>query len=181
MERTQAWLSGLRRGDAAAFDAVYAAYRPRVFGFLVRMTGQRDAAEELLQDCFLQLARHAPRLREDTDLDAWIFTVARNRARSWRRWSWLDGARLVALAGTRVGRAGPPDPHAFAEASDAAQRLEAAIAALEPDQRETILLVVVEGLTPAQAASALDVRPDALRQRLSRARSALAASLGELP
>lgn len=177
MER--AWLSGLRRGDGASFDAVYAAYRPRIFGFLVRMTGRRDVAEELLQDCFVQLARHAPGLREDTDLDAWMFTVARNRARSWQRWSWLDGARLAALGGALIGRVAAEDPFEHAAAGESARRLERALGALPPIYREAILLVSVDGLSPAQAAAALDLKPDALRQRLARARGALAAALGE--
>lgn len=179
MDPTRAWVQGLRSGDGAAFDAVYAAYRPRIFGFLLRMTERRDVAEELLQDCFLRLARHAPGLREDTDLDAWLFTVARNLARSWRRWSWLDGARLAALAGALVGRGGGPDPHALVSADQSARRLEEALSTLPPAHREAILLVAVDGLTPAQAAQAIGVSPEALRQRLARARAALNESLGD--
>src|SRR5688572_5973690 len=37
-----AWIDGLRRGEPASFDAVFAAYRGRVFGYLARMTGRRD-------------------------------------------------------------------------------------------------------------------------------------------
>lgn len=178
MDTRAAWLSGLRSGDGAAFDAVYASYRPRLFGFLLRMVGQRSVAEELLQDCFVQLARHAPRLREDTDLDAWLFTVARNRARSWRRWSWLDASRILTLGSALSSRGGGPDPHAVLSAGEANRALERALSTLDPIYREALLLVVVEGLSPSQAAAALDVKPDTLRQRLSRARAALAQQMG---
>ena len=46
----RAWVDGLRRGDRAAFDAVFAAYRRRIYAYLVRMTRRKDAAEDLLQD-----------------------------------------------------------------------------------------------------------------------------------
>ena len=57
-----AWVAGLRQGETAAFDAVFAAYRRRLFGYLVRMTRRRDVAEDLLQEVFLRLAQHALRL-----------------------------------------------------------------------------------------------------------------------
>ena len=68
----------LRRGDAAAFDAIYAQMRPRLFGFLVRLTRDRALAEDLLQESFLRLARSAPGLDPQTNLRAWLFRVARN-------------------------------------------------------------------------------------------------------
>lgn len=179
MNPETAWLSALRDGEPAAFERVYTAYNRRIFGFLLRMVGRRDVAEELLQDCFLRLARHAPRLREDTDLGAWLFTVARNLARSWRRWSWLDGARIAALAG--VKQPPPLDPAALASAGQTVARLEAAVADLPPLYREALLLVVVEGLEPAAAAAVLNIRPEALRQRLARARATLHTTLGDAP
>ena len=89
MERVEAdrreLLDGLRRGDAAAFDRVYARYRDRIYRFLRRLTGgDRPLADDLFQETFLKLARHAFRLRDDTDLAAWLYTVARNEYRALR-------------------------------------------------------------------------------------------------
>jgi len=64
------WVAGLRRGEPGAFDAVFAAYRRRIYGYLVRMTRRRDVAEDLLQETFLRLAQHAKRLAGDTKLGA---------------------------------------------------------------------------------------------------------------
>src|SRR5690348_227615 len=77
----RAIVSGLRRGDPLALDCAFALYKDRLFRFLVRLGGRRDLAEDLLQETFLQLARNALRLLPDTDLGAWLFTVARN---AWR-------------------------------------------------------------------------------------------------
>ena len=96
-EGERAIVEGLRRGDRAAFDAAYALHRARIYGFLLRLSGRRDVADDLFQEVWTKLAQHAPRLREDTVLSAWLFTVARNAHTSHRRWNMLDLSRLVAL------------------------------------------------------------------------------------
>src|SRR5881392_190449 len=82
-------IDGLRRGDRAAFDVAYARYRARVYAFLLRLSRKRDVAE-------------------DTDLAAWLFTVARNQFVSWRRWAALDLSRLVAIGDDHVSAARSP-------------------------------------------------------------------------
>src|SRR3954462_14812758 len=81
----QLLVARLSAGDTAAFDEVYEAYRPRVFAFLLRMTRNRALAEDLLDDTWLRLVRHASRLLPDTRLGPWLFTVARNLYWSHRR------------------------------------------------------------------------------------------------
>jgi RNA polymerase sigma-70 factor (ECF subfamily) len=68
----------LRDGEPAAFDAVYEAYRARVYSFLARMARSREVAEDLAEETWLRLVEAAPRLRPDTRLGPWLFTVARN-------------------------------------------------------------------------------------------------------
>jgi RNA polymerase sigma-70 factor (ECF subfamily) len=170
-------IDALRRGDAAAFDALYARYRARVLGFLVRLAGRRDVAEDLFQETWVKLARHAPRLAEDTDLAAWLFRVARNAWVSHRRWSMLDVSRLVALQDEAPART-TGGGEERADAARAVARLEAAIASLPPASREVLLLVGVEGFEQEQAATILGISYAALRQRLARARAQLAEKLG---
>lgn len=163
-----AWVEGLRSGAPAAFDVVFDAYRGRVWGFLLRLCGRAELAEELLQETFLRLAAHATRLRPDTDLRAWLFTVARNLYRSHRRWAWLDGQRLLELA-TR-GSARDPTPHELAAATEAGRTVERALAEMPDALREVAVLVWIEKLEPVQAADVLGASPEAVRQRLLRAR-----------
>jgi RNA polymerase sigma-70 factor (ECF subfamily) len=171
-------IDALRRGDAAAFDAFYAKYRARVLGFLLRLCGRRDVAEDLFQETWVKLARHAPRLAEDTDLAAWLFRVARNAWVSHRRWSMLDLSRLVALQEEVVAPARTTGGEERTDAARAVARLEAAIASLPPASREVLLLVGVEGFEQEQAATILGISYAALRQRLARARTQLAEKLG---
>lgn len=173
-ERT---LAGLRERDPGAFDDVYARWRPRLHAFLARQCGDRSLAEDLLQETFVRLAERAASLRPDTDLGAWLFTVARNLAASQGRWRRFTAGVMGALRLT-PGAAPLPGPFERLAATESARRLEEALARLPPRDREVLLLVGGEGLDAATAAQVVGIRPEALRQRLSRARGKLAAALG---
>lgn len=170
-------VDGLRRGDTLAFDRAYVKYRPRIYGFLLRLSGRRDVAEDLFQETWLKLARNGPRLAEDTDLLAWLFTVARNGWVSHRRWSVLNLSRLVAIDDDAPRPGHASDAESRTDASRGVQRLEGALATLPAASREVLLLVGVEGLDQEQVAAMLGITYAALRQRLARARAQLAEKL----
>lgn len=171
----RAWLVGLLKGDPASFDAVFAAYRARVFGYLARMTGRRDLAEDLTQEVFLRLARSARKLRPDTRLRGWLFTVAHNVLVSNARAAKVTAALASELA-DRPDASGPTPFEAVAD-SATQLRVERALASLPAGYREVILLVAIEGLPAADAGAALGLTAEAVRQRLSRARAMLAPAL----
>jgi RNA polymerase sigma factor (sigma-70 family) len=163
----------LRAGDVEAFDAIYDEYRPRIFGFLLRLSRRRTVAEDLLDETFLRLVRHAPALRADTNLGAWLFTVARNLYWSYRRASALeDDVDPVTLSVWPIA-AGDPSPFDLAAGSELESRLDQALAGLPPQQREVLLLVIREDMRPGEAADVCGITAEALRQRLARARAAL--------
>jgi len=163
----------LRRADAGAFDEVHEAYHPRLFNFLARLSRRRDLAEDLLEETWVRVIEHAGRLRPDTELAPWLFTVARNLYLSYCRTRVLDDG-LTARMGLWPVPVAEPSPYETAAANELERRVETALASLPRTYREVLLLVWVEGLTPAEAALVCGIRPDALRQRLSRARSLLA-------
>jgi RNA polymerase sigma factor (sigma-70 family) len=174
----KAWVEGLRRGEAASFDAVFAAYRRRLYGYFVRMTGRRDVADDLLQETFLRLAQTSRELAVDTRLGAWLFTVAHHLFVSWTR---AQGVRSQ-LAGDLPAREpanGERSPLEALADSQVQLALERAFAQLAPPYREVALLVGVEGMQPTEIAQILGKTPEAIRQRLARARTQLAAALGE--
>jgi RNA polymerase sigma factor (sigma-70 family) len=174
-------VEGLRRGDRSAFDGAYERYRTRVYGFLLRLSGRADVADDLFQETWLKLARHASRQQEDTDLPAWLFAVARNAWVSHRRWTLLDMSRLLALTEqSATARRTEPEPEARHDAARRISVLEQALVALSPDLREVILLVCVQGFEQEAAARILGISYDALRQRLARARARLAEKMAAL-
>jgi RNA polymerase sigma-70 factor (ECF subfamily) len=174
-------VAGLRRGDTDAFDAVYDAYRPRVLGFLLRMSRNRTLAEDLLDETWLRLVRHAHALQPDTRIGPWLFTVARNLYWTSRRDGLAHETQVPQLLALWPSPAAWPSPFDLAAAGELERRLERALSTLSPLHREVILLVAHEGLTPSEAAAVCGVAPEALRQRLSRARAALEEKLGETP
>lgn len=171
------WIRGLRAGDGAVFDEIHSAHAARLYGFLRRMTGRADVADDLLQDTFLSLARAAPTLRDDTDVGAYLFTIARNAYRTHRRWSLLDLARWFAAPHAETA---DPRFEERLDACEATRRLERELGALPDDQREAVLLVCVEGMSCDDAAAIVGVPAATLRKRLSRARAALDGALGPL-
>lgn len=178
-ESELALLDRLRAGDPAAFDAVHDCFNTRLFNFLARLSRRRDVAEDLLEETWLRLVAHAPRLRPDTRLGPWLFTVARNLYVSYRRSRMLEDSRAAGLIGMWPSGSPQPSPFDSTVAGETGQRLDAAIAALPVAYREALLLVVIEGLRPADAAVVCSISAEAMRQRLSRARALLARHLEE--
>jgi RNA polymerase sigma factor (sigma-70 family) len=163
----------LRAGDPAAFDAVHAAFNTRIFSFLVRLSRRRDVAEDLLEETWLRLVAHAGRLRPETRLGPWLFTVARNLHVSYCRSRLLEESHTAGLIGLWPLAWPRPSPFEETAATEMERRIESAIASLPSAYREVLLLVGIEGFLPAEAAAACGITPEALRQRLSRARALL--------
>lgn len=166
-------LARLRRRDPRGFEGAYRNYAARLRGFLWRMTRNGDIADDLLQHTFLRLAEKGPELRADSDLQAWLFTVARNAYRDYLRQlpaaTYVDGLEIL------------PCPSPDAEARLLLGDVETALGNLKPDDREILLLIGVESLSHDTVSRMLGLEPATVRQRLARARARLLAELERLP
>jgi RNA polymerase sigma-70 factor (ECF subfamily) len=163
--------------DADAFDDLYRQYGGRVFAFLYRLAGARDPADDLYQEAWLRVARGWGGLPPGADVEAWLFTIARNvfisryRARQVERRGLAGLRQLPALA--------PARPDRQVESAQGLSALEAAFAALDEDDRTILWLAAIEEMDQARIADIMGVGYAALRQRLTRARIRLAQRLGE--
>jgi len=169
----------LRDGDERAFDIVHAELNTRLFNFLARLSRRRDVAEDLLDETWLRFVDHAHRLKPDTRLGPFLFTVARNLYVSYCRSRLLEDAHTADMIGLWPLGTPRPSPFESSVASETATRIENAIAALPATYREAILLVAVEGMKPAEAAAVCGISGEAMRQRISRARAMIAGRLEE--
>lgn len=169
----------VRAGDSAAFDAIYAEFNTRLFNFLARLSRRREIAEDLLDETWLRFVDRASRLTPDTRLGPFLFTVARNLYISYCRSRMLEDAQSADAIG--LWPLGTPrvSPFDATFANETGRRLDEAIAALPAAHREALLLVAVEGMKPADAAVICGITPEAMRQRLCRARAAVAQHLDE--
>jgi len=172
-EAEQTLVDGIRSGEAAAFSTVHAEFNTRLFSFLLRLSRQRDVAEDLLEETWLRFVSHADRLRPDTKLAPWLFTVARNLFISHRRARAFEDTQSSGLIGLWPSGPPPMSPFEEAAANETERRIEEALNALPAAYREVLLLVGVEGFRPIEAAAICGITPEACRQRLSRARALL--------
>ncbi len=173
----------VRAGDASAFDVVYEWFNTPLFNFLSRLVRRRDVAEDLLEETWLRFVARSPALRSDTRLGPWLFTVARNLHVSYRRSRLVEDSHAAGLMGLWPCGLPGRSPFELAAATESERRLEAALAAIPVAYREAVLLIGVEGLSTADAASVCGISSEAMRQRLSRGRALLARRLdkGEAP
>jgi RNA polymerase sigma-70 factor (ECF subfamily) len=141
-------------GDESALGALYDRYAGMLFAMLVRILRDTSAAEEVLQDLFLQLWRGASRFDASRgSLPAWLLVIGRNRA-------------ISRLRG-REHREVLEDPENFSfdtvpssgDLEDEAwraqlmERLSGAMATLPPEQREAVELAYSEGMTQTEIAA----------------------------
>ena len=137
-------LAALRGGDRAAFEDIYRGLSTPVYTVLLRMTRERQSAEDLLQETFLKLYRQPPG-EEVRSPRAWIFRVARNLALDY-----LRAARPgVPLEG--ADRAAPERDH------DARLDVEAALDRLSGEERALVTLHLNGGLKFRELAQVLDL------------------------
>jgi RNA polymerase sigma factor (sigma-70 family) len=172
-------VSRLRAGDPEAFEAIHDTFNIRLFNFLLRLSNRREVAEDLLEETWLRLVKHSRRLRPETCLGAWLFTVARHLHVSYCRSRLLEDSRTADLIGLWPSGSSRPSPLEAAATSEAQRHIAAALTSLPTIYREALLLTAVEGFRPSEAAEICGVTGEAMRQRLSRARSLFARRLAD--
>ena len=170
--------AALLGGDLDAFDTIYDRHVGAVHRLLVRRVGPQEASD-LTAEVFARAWAHRDRIRlaESGGLRPWLLGTALNVARTHRERA-TSRDRLV----MRIVAQGPlvedPIGDAIDRIDDAAALPHArvALASLSIEDQEVLLLCVVEGLTPTDAALALGQRASSVRSRLTRARRRLAAA-----
>lgn len=144
---------------------------PRLRRLARALAGQLADADDLVQMVLERALTRAAQWRPDAPLDKWVFAIARN---AWRDELRARGRSQNLFAPEEAGITA-------ADGSSApAQKLElaAALAALPPDHREVVALVLIEGMSYAEAAELLEVPVGTVTSRLARARATLQAHLG---
>jgi RNA polymerase sigma-70 factor (ECF subfamily) len=141
-------------GDEGALEALYDRYAGMLFAMLVRILRDTGAAEEVLQDLFLQLWRGASRFDASRgSLAAWLLVIGRNRALS--RLRGKERREILADSEEFSIEAVPSSGNLENEAARAQlmQRLRGAMANLPPEQREAVELAYFEGMTQTEIAA----------------------------
>lgn len=141
---------------------------PHLRRFAFFLLGNRDRADDLVQETLTRAVASVARLRPDSNMRAWLFTVARNVARN----------------DARRGRRNPVQQHPVSgdvqsvtrqsqEATVELRQLQASLLALPLVFRQTLYLCAIEGMSYEDAAAVLEVPIGTIRSRLARGRAML--------
>jgi len=165
----------VRAGDSSAYAALVARYRERLGRYAVHMIGDREDAEEALQDTFVRAYRSLARCDDDARFGAWLYGILVNRcrtagARAKRRRQLFVRDDLALHGAVRDDRGNG------IEWADAVER---ALARLAPEYREAFLLKHVEDLEYDEMARLTGAGVSALKMRVKRAREQLQVLLRE--
>lgn len=160
-------------GDEAAFGALFERYADPVFGFIYRMVGRYDLAEELAQETFVRVYRQMRtlRLHPGTKLSTWVFGIAKNVARESLRSAGRD-SRKVELDDSAVAGLsdGAPRPDARLLNEELNSVIQDALRSLDEDKRLVFTLRVLQQLSYKEIAevtghSIAKVKTDIFRAR----------------
>lgn len=159
-------LARIAGGDRSAFDMLYHRYARTVFGLALRRLGDRDRAEEAVQETFAAVWRSARSYRADRGPGApWLYAVARNAI--------VDRFRSRGEPVAEVPETPSPEarPDEAAEAEWVAWRVHRALEDLPHNERQVLELAYWSGLSQSEVATFLNIPLGTVK---TRTRSALA-------
>ncbi len=162
-------IAAAAEGKVAAFEHLYRRYSPRIYGLCLRMTGNREAAQDCTQDTFIDAWRALVKFEGRSSFSTWLHSIAIRAVLSRRK-----GLRAkFEVAEPPAGLPEPSDPTSSAPALD----LERAIAALPEAARHVLVLVGIYGYSHAEAAANLKIAEGTCKAHLHRARRLLSQAL----
>jgi RNA polymerase sigma-70 factor, ECF subfamily len=169
-------------GSREALAELYRRYRPRVFGYVFHITGERDLAEEVFCATFATFFENLERYQPSGRLASYLLRIARSRLmdelKARGRLSTPFPDESATAPTLRSAAAGPEDAAASAELAERAHR---ALAELPDHLREVVVLRLHEGLAYADIAEILAVGEATVRSRMRYALQALRRAIEPIP
>lgn len=167
-------LADVMAGDVEAFEKIVDRHKNRLFNFVYRFVGDRETAEDILQETFLRAFRRRKEYRAIANFSTWLFTIAGNLAKSElrRRKRW----RFFSLNWDEESETGIdlPDeshrPDTMTETAMTDEMIQEAIESLPANYRKVILLRDVEGLSYQEIARIVNRPVGTVKSRVNRAR-----------
>jgi RNA polymerase sigma-70 factor (ECF subfamily) len=169
-------VSRVLRGDVEAYGELVARYRDRFGRYALHMLGNREDAEEALQDAFTRAYRSLARCEEPERFGAWLFRILVNRCRT-------AGARRLRRRKTFVSDDAAMHDAAEEHPADRTawrEEISRALQRLGPEQREAFLMKYVEDLGYDEMSQLTGIGVSALKMRVMRACDRLRELLSEV-
>ena len=175
-------VSAFLSGEQRAFEELVERYQTRLLNFVYRTIGDRDRAEDLVQEVFIRVHRHLHRFDRSKKFSTWIYTIASNLAKNELR----NRARnpLVFFQSMRSEQEEEDRPLQFEDATSRPddmyrkrhlrQLVEESVAALPEHHRQVFVLRELEGKSYEEIADITACNLGTVKSRLNRARNAFA-------
>lgn len=167
-------LSEVSAGKVDAYGKIVGRYHGRLYNFIYRFVGDRETAEDIVQETFLRAFRKRDEYRAIANFSTWLFTIAGNLAKSElrrrKRWRMVSAERDEE---TDTGMELPDEsarPDKVAESSIADVQIQNAINSLPNNYRQVILLRDVEGMSYQEISEIVDCPVGTVKSRVNRAR-----------
>jgi RNA polymerase sigma-70 factor (ECF subfamily) len=157
-------LARVRAGDPDALGLLYDRHAARLFAFFARLTGRRDASEDLVQDTFLRILKYRSSFRGERGFVVWMYRIARNVFADY-----CSSRRTGDVPLVDEHEAPGSTPFERVERDEEIALLRRALGALPADRREVIVLCRYEGLSHEEVAALVGCSVGALKVRLHRA------------
>ena len=168
----------LDKHDQQSLERALELLQGTVFSFSMKVCGQREDAEDTMQEVLVKALPYLPKFQSPRALLVWLYKVAKNRCLMSRRKSKFAPKQDLSLEDLMpdrqelawLGKEGPVNPETLAIRSQQAKRLREVIQELPPEYRIILVLRDMEGLTDEEVGDITGLRPGNVRVRLHRAR-----------
>jgi RNA polymerase sigma-70 factor, ECF subfamily len=177
-----------KQGHSDAIEKIIGRYEEPLYNFGLRMCGQKEDAEDIIQDTFLSAFRYLGSFREETSLKNWLYKIAANACFRMRRKKKCEPDYELSLDDLLPSEGEPArfqipdwtqDPSESLLRSELKAVIEDAVHELPPLYRMVFNLRDMEGFSTEETASIMDITPQAVKTRLHRARLFLRKSISE--
>lgn len=167
-------IARVRSGQTAAFAEIINRYKDSLVGYLIRLLGNRERAEDIAQDTFLRFYQRSGSYEERGQLKAYLFRIATNQLRSEERrafrWDRIRGL-------LRPSNGGPPAQEKALLQDELKRELLKAISNLPLRYRAALVLREIEGWSYRSISKTLDCSEGTVKSRIYRGRGLLKRSL----
>ncbi len=166
----------VQAGDLSPASEIYDRYSGRIYNFALRFLKNSEAAEDATQEVFVKMIRHASQFQGDAKLSTWLFSITANWCRDFLRKADNKSKESDDVLVTLPAPA-EQSPDRNLEQRENEARIQRALKALTPEQREAILLSRYQGLSYAEIAQISGCSEGAVKTRVFRAMETLKKAL----